>query len=437
MPFRLTARTLPFASVLALAGVHAACSSGDSPSNGSGGASGETKTLPCDVSTVLEGHCQSCHGAKPSFGAPMPLVSYADLTAPAKSDATKAVYELVGTRIHDDASPMPQAPSPRLSAADTATLDAWIAAKAPAATESCPNETTSSAASGSGGSAPTCTPDLNLRSTAWTMPKDTEDAYVCYGVDVTVGAKKQIVGIYPGVDNATIVHHMLMFELPNAIDPSPTLCDGSSMGGRLVAVWAPGGDGLAFPAEAGLPLEGTKHYMVQIHYSNLNHLDGEKDASGFDLCTTSELRPNDADIVAFGGMKFSIPAQSKLDLTCDLKIPTGTPDLHVFSGMPHMHKLGTAIRATLLPASGPVVDLGTREPWDFDTQYWSNNTATLKAGDTVRTRCQWQNTTGTNVGFGPKTSDEMCFAFTAYWPKVASLSNWEIPALLATCAETK
>ena len=88
--------------------------------------------------------------------------------------------------------------------------------------------------------------------------------------------------------------------------------------------------------------------------------------------------------LAFGGMKFSIPAQSKLDLTCDLKIPTGTPDLHVFSGMPHMHKLGTAIRATLLPASGPVVDLGTREPWDFDTQYWSNNTATLKAGDTVR-----------------------------------------------------
>ena len=91
------------------------------------------------------------------------------------------------------------------------------------------------------------------------------------------------------------------------------------------------GAGLDFPAEAGLPLEGTRHYMVQVHYSNLNHLEGEKDASGFDLCTTSELRANDADIVAFGGMTFTVPAQGKLDLTCDLLLPKGTADLHVLN----------------------------------------------------------------------------------------------------------
>lgn len=434
---RFASHAFPFASVLLLGGTHVACSSVDVPSTGTGGSGAGTMLLPCDVGVVLEAHCQSCHGEKPSFGAPMPLVSYADLVAPAKSDPTKAVYELVSARIHDDAKPMPQAPNPRLDADATAILDAWLAAKAPAATESCANPTSTTATSGAGGSAPACTPDLKLHAEPWTMPKDTGDAYVCFGVDVTVAKKQQIIGIYPGIDNPTIVHHMLMFDMPKAVSPTPTLCDGGSMGGRLVGVWAPGGAGLDFPAEAGLPLEGTRHYMVQVHYSNLNHLEGEKDASGFDLCTTSELRANDADIVAFGGMTFTVPAQGKLDLTCDLLLPKGTADLHVFSGMPHMHRLGTGISATLLPTSGPQVDLGTRTPWDFDAQYWSANVATLKAGDTVRTRCQWENTTSTNVGFGPKTSDEMCFAFAAYWPKVDSLSNWELPALLAKCAKTQ
>ena len=62
----------------------------------------------------------------------MPLLSYADLMAPSKSDLSKKVYELVGTRIHDDRAPMPQAPNARLSPAETATLDSWIAAGAPA-----------------------------------------------------------------------------------------------------------------------------------------------------------------------------------------------------------------------------------------------------------------------------------------------------------------
>jgi hypothetical protein len=418
--------TRAFALILSFAGAHAACSSSDGPSDAA------SEHLPCEVSAILAANCQSCHGASPTFGAPMPLVRYADLVAPAKSDPTRRVYELVGERIHDDADPMPQPPQPRLDPGALAILDAWIANQAPAASVPCASGTTTG-----GGVTPTCTPDLELRGVPWTMPKDLEDAYVCYGVDVTVDAKKQITGILPGIDNATIVHHMLLFDMPAAVSPTPTLCDGGSMGGRLLAVWAPGGSGLELPVEAGLPLEGTRHYMVQVHYSNLNRLEGEQDASGFDLCTTSELRPNDADIVAFGGFDIAIPAQGTLDLTCDFKVPSGTADLHVFAAMPHMHELGTSIATTLLPMSGAPTDLGTRDPWDFDTQYWSNLTATVKAGDTVRTRCQWKNDTPNLVRFGPKTSDEMCFSYAAYWPKVETLKQWELPAALASCAPTK
>ena len=434
---------LAIALALAFGLALAACSSGDTASTGATGAGGSTptaKNLPCDVSAVLQAQCQSCHGASPTYGSPMPLATYADLTAPAKSDATKLVYELVGTRIHDDAHPMPQAPNPRLDAKDAATLDAWIAAKAPSSSESCSGSSSSTSAStGAGGSAPqSCTPDLKLRGEAWTMPKDTGDIYTCFGVDVTPGQKKQIVGIYPGVDNATIVHHMLLYQMPSTVSPTPAECmGGGGQGARLLAVWAPGGEGLAMPPEAGLPLDGTQHYMVQIHYSNLNHLDGQTDKSGFDLCTTTELRPHDADIMAVGTMSFSIPAHASLDVTCDLQVPAKFPAVHAFAGMPHMHKLGTAISATLLPASGPNVDLGTRAPWSFDAQYWSNDATTISPGDTVRTRCQWQNPGDTPVSFGEKTSDEMCFAFVAYWPKIETNPwSWMLPALSSKCSPT-
>src|SRR5580692_10111133 len=43
-------------------------------------------TLPCDVDTVLVGHCQQCHSNPPQYGAPMPLVTYADLQAPSHSN---------------------------------------------------------------------------------------------------------------------------------------------------------------------------------------------------------------------------------------------------------------------------------------------------------------------------------------------------------------
>src|SRR5262249_15522712 len=89
------------------------------------------EVLPCDVSTVLATNCQSGHGAPPLFGAPMPLMTFEDLHAPAPSDPSQRVYQRVGARIHASSTPMPPPPKPHLNAASLATLDHWIAADAP------------------------------------------------------------------------------------------------------------------------------------------------------------------------------------------------------------------------------------------------------------------------------------------------------------------
>ncbi|MDI1475119.1 peptidylglycine alpha-amidating monooxygenase [Polyangium sp. y55x31] len=401
-------------------------------SGGGNGGMGGGAELPCDVAEVVAENCQICHSAPPKYGAPMALVTAADFHAGAQSDPSRKVYELVGERTHDAMRPMP--PKGLLDAGSQDVLDAWIAAGAPGASaDSCSG---TGGAGGGGGSGLDCTPDVLLRpKTAWTMPKLTEDAYVCFGADAVVQSKRHITTIAPAVDNDVIVHHMLLYEVPTAYDTTPTPCGaGDSGGGRLVSVWAPGAQALVLPAAAGLPIEGTGHYMIQMHYSNLTQLDGQKDQSGFDLCTTTDLRPNDADILAFGTTKINIPAHSELDLSCNLTVPAGFPKLNTFAIGPHMHKLGKVISAEHKPVNGAAVELTHRDPWSFDDQSWDAANTTISPGDIITTRCFWQNPGNSNVTFGEDTSSEMCFVFAAYYPRV-QLPNWHwgLPAVSSEC----
>ncbi|MCU1281972.1 MAG: uncharacterized protein JWM53_5518 [bacterium] len=92
--------------------------------NSSGGGRVATN-LPCDVASILVGNCQSCHGATPAGGAPMSLVTYADLAAHAKSDPSQTVAAMCVRRIDSTTAPMPPT-APMLSAADIATFKAWV-----------------------------------------------------------------------------------------------------------------------------------------------------------------------------------------------------------------------------------------------------------------------------------------------------------------------
>jgi hypothetical protein len=98
--------------------------------SGSNGGVATASDLPCDIDQILASSCRSCHGATPTAGAPMSLVTYANLSAPAKSDPSKSVAALCVARITSTSAPMPPTP-PLLSAADIATFQSWVAAGLP------------------------------------------------------------------------------------------------------------------------------------------------------------------------------------------------------------------------------------------------------------------------------------------------------------------
>jgi hypothetical protein len=95
---------------------------------------GSAAGLPCDVQSVLSMRCGSCHGVVPAQGAPMSLVSYADLTAPSLSNPSMTRAVLSVARMQSASLPMPPAPATPASATETATIQTWINAGYPAGT---------------------------------------------------------------------------------------------------------------------------------------------------------------------------------------------------------------------------------------------------------------------------------------------------------------
>jgi hypothetical protein len=258
---------------------------------------------------------------------------------------------------------------------------------------------------------------------------------VCYGIDVPANGRTDVVGFAPKIDNKKIVHHVLLYQSTASVSSTPAVCDGFltvGQGKKLLYGWAPGGTDFEMPKEAGMPLDPTTHYFVQVHYNNLQGLTGEMDASGFDLCSTTEARPNAADVVAFGTVNFDLPPDATTARDCTYTWPTAAGQVHAIAAFPHMHKLGTSIWTKQNP-SAAAVDLDKNDPWDFNNQPFIPITATLNPGDTIETRCAWNNNTPNDVKFGETTEDEMCFSFTMYYPRATSFKTWLAPSAKSVC----
>lgn len=402
-------------------------SSGDAPpvvTTGSG--------IPCEVDQILAANCRSCHQSPTRYGAPRPLLSYEDLMAPSVTEPNKSMHVLARERMREEGGRMPPPPNAAVSDADLAIWDAWVAAGAPRGPEACHSEVKPDPDLDVD-----CTPDISLRPPSkFTMPKEVADEYVCYGVDVTPEQARHIFAMRPVVDNHSILHHVLLFESPRAFSTTPTPCSsGGSIDWRIVYGWAPGGTSIVLPPEAGMRLEGTTHYVVQLHYNNVQALEGQQDGSGFELCSTTQLRPNDADVIAFGTNSIELPPGSERSYDCRFSIPSQLGGgVRFIAAMPHMHQLGSKI-TTYVEKGEQSFDLGTVDDWNFQTQYWQPLSVDVNAGDTVRTRCTWQNRGSSTVSFGEDTADEMCYSFSMYYPRISNLP-WALPAQLAQCDVT-
>ena len=400
-------------------------------SGSSGGGPVTTATgLPCDVSQLLTDKCQVCHASTPKSGAGTSLVTWDDLQ---KDHEGKKVGDLVKARVHDDKSIMP--PRGKLDDASMKILDGWFASGMPKSEGTCRGDPAPPATEPL-----PCTPDVVIKSAApYAMPAGKIDQYVCVGFDVTVAQKRHIIAMGPHVDNDKLLHHILLFQTSQAYSPQPTECQAfSSAGGaKLVGGWAPGGTNIILPPEAAFPEQvGTTHWMLQLHYNNAANRPNQSDNSGFALCSTDQLRPNDAGMVAFGSMNFTIPPRASHKIACDTSVGAlGLSGVNLFGASPHMHTAGVSMSSERIP------NLGTGTPeviysqpnFAFENQEHVKVSMKLNTTDIVRTHCGWKNPTDAPISFGENTGDEMCYHFMSYYPDKPGMI-WALPSVLAKCS---
>lgn len=385
---------------------------GPTSSGGSTGSAAYTD-IPCDVAGILKGSCEMCHGESPAFGAPMPLVRAADFSKKAL-DGSRTIGQAVIARINDDAHPMPQAPTPRLTPAQTSTLSSWIQAGAKAATCTSVMPDPGNKPGGTTDADPTdpdvtCY-DITARDSSknkFSVP-NTPDIYHCFSYAPPWGTSKvHLVSWRPLIDNSKVIHHWLLYNESSAVtDGADQDCVGAHPNAQMVVGWAPGGQGNTLPPDVGQDVSGPG-FTLETHYNNTG-TGPAPDASGVRVCVTKKLRKNEAGIHWLGTELILLPAGGQATGVCK---PSATGPVTILSSTPHMHLQGRHLSTVINRANG-TQEMLIDKPFDFQTQVGYPTPATIMPGDSLTTTCTY----GGAALYGEGTKQEMCYNFVLAYP---------------------
>src|SRR5260221_6513717 len=180
------------------------------------------------------------------------------------------------------------------------------------------------------------------------------------------------------------------------------------MGTFLGGVVGEAGGSAALPEGVAFRLTQGSGIMLNIHFLNTGEetIDGDAvlDFKFADVDPTRKIAAMFLNL-NFG---FTVAPENHTDSTIEC---VAKSDVKLIKMANHMHDFGVSASTEVTRADGTVVSLHDDPQWTFDMQFNPTYSAwpvaapfVLGAGDTIRTRCSWENTTSNTVGF-PR---EMC-----------------------------
>lgn len=391
--------------------------------------------LPCDVAEALETSCQECHASTPRFGAPMPLTTLADLHAPAVSDPSRRVLDLLPLRLEDPEAPMPPGDRP-LSDEHRAALHAFVAAAGPRRPDGdrCDGEVDEvppPPVSDTGPEALPCAPTHRFLAhdggagEHQVRVEGDGNGHMCFAFPNPFAPGEQATAWAPVLDEERVLHHWIVWgsDRPppggREVFACPTVPHTDA---AFVMGWAPGATNNILPEDVGLVVEHQWLYL-QIHYFDATGAPGVTDASGVAVCTTPTPRAQAAGVLALGDLQLNIPPRARdhdETFTCPTFV-TDTwlgGDFTIIGSGPHMHELGTRFVSEVVRADGRREDITRIGVWDFNDQRQRRIDPGMHVGrgDTVSITCTYDNPHDAPVRFGENTQDEMCFDFLLVYP---------------------
>jgi hypothetical protein len=357
----------------------------------------------------LDLYCGECHQDPPQYGAPYSLVSFEEIIL--GEEGLRPLDRSV-VRLLDGSMPPAGQPQPNHEEAQ-AFID-WASCNS--GLQRMPNiggfEVSKPVYRG-----PAAPPQeseiLSLRVPSITVDANVKDQYNCYEfLGPSQGDQdRSILRIEPIIDDARVVHHIVLYEASGeVVDQGESDC-GSGLGAGVYA-WAPGQPALHF-SEGGLITRAGQNYVLEIHYNNQAGYDDVNDTSGVRLYHTDLIEPQ-IDMMTLGPDGFTLPARSRTQVDGQCLIEE---DLRVVAMMPHMHELGQSLVSTIVRADQNREDLITLNGWDFNYQLvYDGMDILLTSGDIIQTYCVFENPYERYRVYGPYTDDEMCYNFVYVTP---------------------
>jgi len=433
-----------------------------------------------DIAPIVADHCMSCHRA--GGIAPFALTDY---------DSVREQAHRMLDQIERGAMPPFSARSdaecaprygwdgdPRLSDAEKATLQQWMASGYLLGDPSAP---------------PPIAYHNLARVTESLVPEEgwiasgDHDQFICNLFDVGNTDVAWLSGLQIQPEHEDIVHHALIYALePEFAEPfvaehgigRPFVCSGGFPADFQFHAWFPGNQPLQLPAGMAMPLVPGTKIAVQLHYHPHGGVYGA-DRTSIDL----ELSPSPPEQLYFGASFGNQPDAPTLlpgpgdteDGVPEFVVPKNTAEHHehmrqpvpnfehgrevrVVSVLPHMHLLGTGLALTLERrkprGAAPRVECLSNTGWNFDWQrtyaYHApfDHLPVIADGDVLDIKCTWNNTiqnpflqrllADTNGGMpfdvplGEETVDEMCLTILGLaQPAPRDLSAQSIARILA------
>ena len=240
----------------------------------------------------------------------------------------------------------------------------------------------------------------------------------------------QAVDVQPG--NRKTVHHVIAYLDVNgeareldAQDPKPGyVTEGTGPGFDTIGTvggWAPGVTPLVLPEGVGYLLPKGADIVMQVHYYRTGHVEYDRSRLGLyfsETPDTAKLHIGEAI-----NSDFVIPPDAAWhEVLASRKIKE---DVYLLATMPHMHLLGRDMRLIATTPTGEAHDLIWIQDWDFNWQdvYHYREPLFLPAGTRVKLVAHFDNSAENPanphdppipVGWGEKTTDEMCIGFLYY-----------------------
>jgi hypothetical protein len=249
-----------------------------------------------------------------------------------------------------------------------------------------------------------------------------EDRHVCVVLALPVDAPTWINEIHASLNTGS--HHLIVDRrVPGSpVEPEPTEC-GPTMGGEdsRLLIAQQKDTRLTLPEGVAFQLAARQGLFLQLHYVNTGS-EPETIVGAVDFMKdTITASPTEAKSLFTGSLGISLAPLSKGQAQAFFTPQPESGTRHVFAVTSHTHRLG--IRSTIehvpsmsAPESTPIhVSTDWAEPpltvlspmLDFTTQ----------STDGFRLVCRYDNTTNTQVTFGTRASDEMCFMWVYYFDR--------------------